>query len=300
MKEASVSLGVRPLAAELDDPRRPELQKVDWTAEITGVAGKPVVTLTHPKRGRVVQSVVRALMGDGRIGIWDQPVFYENPGAIFAPFRYKRSGKAEKADRVTLYMIMIQRPVVKSCLNLPETANIGEEDSGVMSVEFPRGISDDLKKSGFEFLLSQTHRMERMSLLGDQGMFDAAGGMDEFAEEVPTLTVLPGAAPILVGGCNANTTYFGTTQGGFVIPISPRQNLGLDQAGGSAVQREFISGLVPLQFPEETDRLLEETARIMSTGVWSKQTPVLIDDFTIAMLTHIGRLLRQGRLPITG
>jgi len=163
-------------------------------------------------------------MGDGRVVVWDQPVIYENPGAIFAPYRFVQSGKAEKADRITIYLILVQRPIVKACLNLPETSLIGEEDAGVMSLEFPRGISDDLKKSGFEFLLSKTHKMDRMSLLGDQGMFDAAGGTDEFAEEVPTLTVLPGTPPILVAGLNPNTSYFGTTQGGFIIPIAPTIN----------------------------------------------------------------------------
>jgi|GEM_PF-2354662 len=299
MKEASVSLGVRPLVEELQDPRQPELQRVDWTAELSTVQGRPVANLTNPRKARFVHTVVRALMGGGNVVCWDQPVIYENPGAIFAPVRYRRSGKGQKDDQLTVYMILVQRPIVKPCLNLPGTVRLGESTSGVMSLEFPRGISDKLNTPGLEFMLSSTHGLERVLLLGDQALFDAAGGRDEFEEEVPSLTLLPGIEPILVGGSNANTAYFGTNQSSFVVPIAPRLNRTLEQSGGT-VQQEFIRGLVPLRYPEETDQLLENSVRIVSTGVWDSKTPVLIDNFTVSMLAHVGRLLRQGKLPVTG
>lgn len=303
MKETTANIQTRPIAEEIEKPGTPELPGIQWAA--TGDSNT-WYEIGNPRKGRIIHHVVRMLGQDGRTIVWDQPIYMENPGVVMAPVRRISAGKGQKEDKIIVYLIVVQRPIVQPFINgvLPSDIAAAVTDQGkriiqpgITSLEFPRGIGN---KTPTNFFLLGSYKMERITILGEQNALDAAGGLEEFAEEVPELKILPGVAPILASGINCNTSLFGTTVGGYVIPVCPDIREAEEKVATSATQQvEQIKGIIPLVYPFETDEVLAMTERTIRTGAWAANTPVLIDGFTLTMFEQISRLIRQNRIPIT-
>lgn len=304
MKEEAVSLGIRLLREEFIDPQMPRLEQLGWRVEVEEIDGKFVVKIHNPMRGTIYQVCARMVNTSGKVIAWEQPVFVENPGVGIAPVRRIRAPKGQGEDRYFVYLLITERPIVFPRLNSREGGIINVAGMsikhGIASVEFPRGIGEGRVK---EFELAALHREQRIRLIGraEQEAFEKAGGFAELHEEMPQVSLCFGMSPMLIGGLNPNTAYFGTTQGCWLIPVAPQKS---DDSEGKVVVAtspdECIKGVVALRFPEETDLLLDQTEKILRQGAWNNQTPILVDSFTKSILADLPRLIRQNRIPVTG
>ena len=303
MKERHTTIGVRTLKEEAENPGQPEIRQLGWKLEgFESINGMQTGRISNPKKGTVEHVVVRTMLDDSRVLVWDQPVWIENPGTVSVPVRRIASGKGNKEDRIIVYMIIVQRPIVNPMINVPRTGAVLHhmEKNGITSLEFPRGISSG-SDSNYMFYLSGSCRAEKLQLFGDQSAFEASGGFDEMGEEVPELILHPGTEPILVCGVNPNTSLFATTQGGYIFPISPDTRAAEEKAASSATQQaEQIRGIIPLVYPEETDKILSFSEKMAQTGFWGSNSPIVVDSFTMSMLAQVGRLVRENRIPVTG
>lgn len=285
MREEAITIGIRSLADERESPQKPELTHQGWSA-----GTQKGVVLENVKRGRIDHSVVRMMLPNGTIAVWDQPVIDEHPGVIFAPIR--RIGEGNWS-RYLLYFIVTDRPIVQTRSNNTRTL---VENRSVSSIEFPRGIGE---KTAPTFQSREFLNQSRVAILGSQSEFCPFGGDDE-REEAPTLVILPGAQPIPCGLTNPNTSLFATNQGNFVIPITPRSaEEGLETISDSQ-QKEGIKKLIPLEFPQETDQILERSSTMALQGNWNSTDPILICGYTKALLAEIERLVRANKIPVTG
>jgi hypothetical protein len=301
MRESSVVTSVRDITEELKTPREPNVD-IEWVCKIEQGIWRE---LSNPKKGKILHRVARSI-GPSGVVVWDQPVFVENPGLGMCPVRRIKSGKGRKEDLYIVYMVVVQRPIMESKLNLalkkkliiPTLEGLFGNFQGVTSIEFPRGIAFP---TNFSLSAIEAFDQGRMYLLGDQQAFDAAGGFEELQEEIPQLMIHPNFESMLIGGLNPNTSLFQTTQGEFIVPVQPDTRLAMEKAETSASQgAEQIKGIIPLVFPSDTDYLLREAERIVQTGIWAPTLPILLDSFTKSLLAQLARLIRENRIPVTG
>lgn len=306
MKEETYNVGIRLLREEFIDPQLPQLEQLGWKVEVEEISKRYVVKIHNPKRGTIYQICARMVNTAGKPIVWEQPIFIENPGIGIAPVRRIRApkGQGQDQDRYFVYLLITERPIVWPRLNSREGGIISiagmSIKPGITSIEFPRGIGEDRVK---EFELAALHREQRIRLIGreEQEAFEKAGGFAELHEEMPQVSLCFGMSPMLIGGLNPNTAFFGTTQGCWLIPVAPQSR---DYGDGKVVVAtspdECIKGMVALRFPEETDMLLDQAEDFLRQGAWNNQTPILVDSFTKSILADLPRLIRQNRIPVTG
>lgn len=267
-------------------------------AQEKGIIGEPSWKpiegggLQNLKRGKIDTVAVEVSNSDGKKILWDQYRIMENPGSVIAPIRRINSGAREK---YIIYFILVMRPVVESLLNSDVHFMDDNKFQGITSIEFPRGVGS---VQGYKnFSLDEMHRNTRIFILSDEKRF-ATSGEEEMLDEAPQLMICPGAQPMLVSGLNPNTSNFATNQSGFIVPVSP-DTRDIEDRVSSSQSDELIKKIIPIEFPYETDKILEQSEKIMKTGIWNRETPVIVDNFTLAMLAHIERYIRSGKIPVT-
>jgi hypothetical protein len=296
MNEPFVGLGVWALSLVMENPEKFGLKSLGWKLVVENESFE----MTSLKKGKIARVFVRAMTASGKIITWDQPVYFENPGSASLPIRKLTSGQ------IIVYLLITQRSIVEPRVNVETVYDLSRTwleifgpvaQLGMASFECPRGIGDGSKKILIE--PSAMWRAERtLHLISCPEAFDQAGGSQEFQEEVPQFRMF--GPPKYVGPYNGNTALIATNPGLYVVPICPDVTAALEPVSTATQQVEMISGVIPFVFPHETDQLIRQTREITSSGVWNPQNPVLLDGFTLSLLSHLSELDRSGKIPVTG
>ncbi|MBU1167353.1 hypothetical protein KKC60_03010 [Patescibacteria group bacterium] len=272
-------------------------EELGWKVEVLEAGSSHVVKISNPEKGLIYQVFVRMVTSKG-VKQWDQIILEENPGVAMLPYRI--FGQKGRSRKCIVYMVTVERPVVFPRLNSHATK---QEISvyGATLIEFPRGIGENKK---LKFRFDPGWQLEKRAMFpSGENLFANSGGIVELSEEVPQLSILDGGEPRVVGMMNPNSAYYSTNQGLWLVPVSEPKEKGriAEEAVASSAREEQITGIIPVEWPEGVDHLLQEAEKIASgKKPWDSKSPVLADSFTLSCLAHFERCHREGSLITTG